>query len=187
MITLIDPWAPLAPGFWLSFGAVAFIVYVGSARTGKPGVLYSAWNTQVAVTLELLPVLLVFFQQISLVSPLANAIAIPTVSLVIVPLALLGMVPPLDLLLHAAHWIMAWLMVILDFLAKLPSATRESSAPPAWAVTLGLAGAAWLLAPRGWPARWLGAVWLAPLIALSNRTRLRQAQRRPPCWTWGRV
>ncbi len=32
LVCLIDPWAVLAPGFWLSFGAVAAIVWVVQGR-----------------------------------------------------------------------------------------------------------------------------------------------------------
>jgi competence protein ComEC len=164
LVTLIDPWAPLAAGFWLSFGAVAFILYLAAARTGKPGLLKSAFNTQLAVTLGLLPILLIFFQQISLISPLANVIAIPVVSLVVVPFTLLGALLPLDFLPQLAQALVGWLMVFLDFLAQLPSVTWESGAPPTWAVMLGIAAVLWLLAPRGWPARWRGVVWLVPLL-----------------------
>ena len=30
VVVLIDPWAVAAPGFWLSFGAVALLFYVGA-------------------------------------------------------------------------------------------------------------------------------------------------------------
>ena len=58
---------------------------------------------QIAVTLALMPPLLAMFQQVSIVSPLANAVAIPVVSLVVVPLALIGVVLPFDFVLQCAH------------------------------------------------------------------------------------
>ena len=166
VVLLLDPWAVLAPGFWLSFGAVTVILYAVALRNSREGWFRSAVRTQVAVSLGLLPLLLGLFQQVSLVSPLANAFAIPVVSFLIVPLTLLGAILPFDWPLHLAHWLTEWSVALLHWLAALPQATWESHAPPLWAVLLGLAGLAWLLAPRGLPARWVGALLLAPLLFL---------------------
>ena len=72
-VVLIDPWAVLAPGFWLSFGAVALLVYAGNARLEQPHWLKEAALAQWAVTLGLAPMLLALFQQASMISPLASA------------------------------------------------------------------------------------------------------------------
>ena len=94
LVVVLDPWAALSAGFWLSFGAVALILFVSSHRIGVPHWLLAWGHVQWAVTLGLVPLLLAMFQQVSLVSPLANALAIPLVSLVVVPLTLLGVVVP---------------------------------------------------------------------------------------------
>ena len=164
IVVLVDPWAVLAPGFWLSFGAVAVILYVTIGRIGKVHWLASWVRVQLAVTLALIPPLLALFQQISIVSPLANAVAIPVVSLIVVPLALIGIIVPFDAVLHCAHWVMDVCMVVLDWMSEFPDAVWQQHAPPAWAVVVGTAGLALLLAPRGFPARWLGAVGLLPLF-----------------------
>jgi competence protein ComEC len=111
--------------------------------------------------------LLVLFQQVSLVSPIANAVAIPLVSFVITPLALAGAVLPLDWPLQLGHAILELLMAMLEWLARLPSAVWHQHAPLAWTVPLALAGIAWLLLPRGFPARALGLVLVLPLFAAS--------------------
>jgi competence protein ComEC len=164
VVLLMDPWAVLAPGFWLSFGAVAMIFYVTACRTGRPTFMGSALATQLAVTLGLLPMLLALFQEVSLVSPLANAFAIPLVSLVVVPATLIAAVVPIDALMHLAHWLMALCMVPLEWLAALPAAVWENHAPAPWTVALAMLGCAWLLVPRGIPARWLGVVWMLPMF-----------------------
>jgi competence protein ComEC len=112
----------------------------------------------------MLPALLALFQQFSLVSPLANAVAIPVVSFIVTPLALAGALPFLDPLLSLAHLVTGWLMVFIDWLAALPLAIWQQAAPPAWAVLLALAGGIWLLLPRGFPARWLGLLAFLPLL-----------------------
>ncbi|MEK7736973.1 MAG: ComEC/Rec2 family competence protein, partial [Pseudomonadota bacterium] len=115
LVLLLDPWAVLAAGFWLSFGAVALLFYVGSSRLGAAHWLTEWGRTQWAVTLGSIPALLLLFQQFSLVSPLANAIAIPLVSFVITPLALAAAaLPPLGMLLEPAHLVTAWLMVFIE-------------------------------------------------------------------------
>ncbi len=60
-------------------------------------------------------------------------------------------------------------MATLGWLAGLPVAVWQQHAPPAWTLPLALAGVAWLLIPRGVPARGLGLVLLLPLFAMAPR------------------
>lgn len=164
VVLAIDPWAVLAPGFWLSFGAVALIMLVSTARIAQPHWLAVWARVQWAVTLGLVPLLLALFQQISLVSPLANAIAIPVVSLAVVPLTLIGVMLPIDLVLQLAHAVMALCGALLEWMSALPAAVWQQHAPPAWTVVVAVAGVIWLLLPRGFPARSIGAAALLPLF-----------------------
>ncbi len=123
IVVAIDPWAVTGSGFWLSFTAVASIFYVASGRleidrSTEPWLrrfvhgLRAAATVQWAVTLALTPLTLLFFYQVSIVSPIANAVAIPLVSFVVTPLALAGAVLPGfvgALLLHASHGLVALL------------------------------------------------------------------------------
>jgi competence protein ComEC len=163
-VLLLDPWAVLSPGFWLSFGAVASIFFATCLRTGRPGALQGAVITQAAVTLGLLPALASLFGEVSVVSPVANAFAIPAVSLVIVPLTLAGALLPLPFLLDLAHALMAATMVPLEWLSALPWAMAESAAPSLAAVACAALGALLLLAPRGLPMRAAGLALLLPLL-----------------------
>ncbi|MGH8727887.1 MAG: DNA internalization-related competence protein ComEC/Rec2, partial [Burkholderiales bacterium] len=164
LVVVLDPWAVLSAGFWLSFGAVALIVYVSVARLRAPR-WFTAWTRmQWAITLGLVPLMLVLFQQTSIVSPIANAIAIPLVSLVVVPLTLLATFPALDFLLVPAHAVMGLCMAVLEFLSAMPSAVWQQHAPPWWALIVAALGALWLLAPRGTPARYAGAAGFLPLF-----------------------
>jgi len=165
LVLALDPWAVLSPGFWLSFAAVAVIFYVGTARTARTNGLAQWGRAQWAVTVGLVPLLLVIFQQVSLVSPIANAVAIPVVSLVVTPLALAGAVLPLAWPLELGHAILEVLMAMLDWLAGLPGAVWQQHAPPGWTLPLALAGVVWLLVPSGFPAKGLGIVLLLPLFA----------------------
>ncbi|PQO98176.1 DNA internalization-related competence protein ComEC/Rec2 [Massilia phosphatilytica] len=172
VVVLLDPWAVLWPGFWLSFGAVAIILFAGHGRIGPPpagprGALLLAGRTQWAVTAGLMPLTLLLFGQVSVVSPVANAVAIPLVSFVVTPLALAGSLvpgPPGDWLLLLAHWAVEMLAWLLRQMAGWPGAVWRAPAPQAWVFALGLGGTLWLLMPRGWPHRWAGAVALLPML-----------------------
>ncbi len=179
VVCVLDPWAVVAPGFWLSFGAVAAIFWAMSGRSAavaRPTTWWTrvqdATRVQLAVTVALIPLTIALFGQLSLVSPVANALAIPLVSGVVTPLALVGaallMLPaPLSWaaapVLDLAHQVFAWLAMALHALVQWPAASLPWSAPPAWVLVSALLGVAWILAPRGWPVRWAGALWLLPL------------------------
>ncbi len=173
-VLVLDPWAVLSIGFWLSFGAVALLLLVGTSRLGKTRgwrLMLTQWGmTQWAVTVGSLPLLLFFFQQFSLVSPLANALAIPLVSFVITPLALLFAVVPWAPLLHFDHWLMVQLMGLLEGLAVWP--VWQQVAPPLWASLMAMLGVVWLLLPRGFPARWLGLCLMLPALFGSSQRPL---------------
>jgi competence protein ComEC len=177
VVLLFDPWAVLWPGFWLSFGAVAVILFGGHGRigpreTGFKANLTMAGQTQWSVTLGLVPLTMLLFGQVSLVSPLANAVAIPLVSFIVTPLALLGSLSPDPLggwLLVLAHAAVAGLAAALGYLSALPAAVWRAPAPQAWVFLLALGGTLWMLMPRGWPHRWAGAVaWLPLLLQLPD-------------------
>lgn len=166
VVLLFDPWAVLAAGFWLSFGAVGALLYVASARQEQaPGWRQhlQAWGlVQWAATLASLPVLLLVFQQLSLVSPLANALAIPVISFVVTPLALLGAVLPWWPIPALAHLVLEWLMLFLNVLSGWP--VWQAAAAPAWVAVLAACGVAICLLPRGVPGRALGLFLIFPLL-----------------------
>lgn len=164
VVLLLDPWAVLAPGFWLSFGAVALIFYVSANRLGRPHWLVEYGKVQWAMSIGLIPPLLALFQQLSLVSPLANAFAIPLVSLLVVPLTLLGALPGFAWSLQLAHHALDLCMDLLRQLDTLPVSVWVQHAPPAWTIAAGLLGALWILAPRGFPLRVFGIVLLLPMF-----------------------
>ena len=179
VVVVLDPWAVLWPGFWLSFGAVAIILYASVGRTRHHSAvalsrrqhwqaeLKSAAHTQYVVTLGLVPLTMLLFGQTSLVSPIANAVAIPLISLIVTPLSLAGSLLPAPLsnwLLGVANLLVEWLALALTWLSELPAAVWAAPVPPWWIFGLAFIGTLWLLAPRGWPLRWIGMAGWLPLV-----------------------
>jgi competence protein ComEC len=174
-VVLYDPLAVLSAGFWLSYGAVALILLAVAGRLGRPGWWRESWTVNWATCLGLAPLLLFFFQQVSLVSPLANLLAVPAVGVALTPLCLagallLGVHPPSgEAVLRLAETLLEYVWIALQWLSGLPWAQWSHPSPPAWALPFALAGAALLLAPKGIPARWLGLVLLLPAMTLAPR------------------
>jgi competence protein ComEC len=163
-VVLIDPWAALAPGFWLSFGAVAGLMYAASGRLAPPAWWLNWGKAQWAVTLALTPALLALFHEVSLVSPLANAFAIPLIGLLAVPLSLLAAVLPWDGLALAAHAVLELTLAGLHWLDGLPQPVWHGAQGGPVGLLLALLGAALLLLPRGVPGRVLGVLLFLPLF-----------------------
>ena len=114
----------------------------------------------------LVSLLLALFQQVSLASPLANAIAIPVISLVVVPLTLAGCIPLFGFLLFVADSVVVLCMWFLEFLSSSGAAVWETHAPRTVVrCARAVFGVAWLLLPHGFPARWLGLAAFVPLFA----------------------
>src|SRR5688572_6999891 len=166
IVLLVDPWAPLAPGFWLSFAAVALIFYVAAGWTRRERRLMQWGRVQWAISVGLAPAVLLLFGQVSVAGPIANALAIPLVSMVITPLALVAAAVPSGLPLAAAATVVEWLLQYLEACAALPGALLQLHRPAAWTLVLAIAGAAWMLAPRGVPGRACGVALLAPAFML---------------------
>lgn len=168
-VLLLDPLAVLSAGFWLSFLAVAVIVYAVAGRLGKPGYFEGVIKINWATTVALSPLLLFFFQQVSIIAPLANLIAVPVVSFLAVPLSLLTVmvmfVSPVlaGKLLFLVDAVLQGLWWILNELASAPLSAINHAEPSFWALCFAIPGVLIMLAPAGMPARWLGLVMFLPL------------------------
>lgn len=173
-VIIVDPLSSLSPGFWLSFGAVAIILFTLSARLGtktdRRDKLWQFGWLQVAIFIGLLPPLLIIFHQFSLISPIANLFAVPLMSLVIVPLILLAtvllfIIEPAGVFIFALlEWPIDVLFWSLDSLSQWPQSLIHI-AEPSWLVKIMVFfGSLWLLMPKGWHGRWLGGILFFPLF-----------------------
>ncbi len=174
-VLLLEPLASLRPGLWLSFAAVAVLIFTFGGRLGA----WRWWQTwtraQWLIAIGLCPVLLALNLPISLSGPLANLLAVPWISLVVLPPALLGTVLlPVPYvgegLLWLAGGLIDWLFRVLALIAgQWPAWIAPSIS--IWVWILGSLGAVLLLLPRGVPLRPLG--WpLLLILVVPPRERL---------------
>ncbi|AGZ28560.1 DNA internalization-related competence protein ComEC/Rec2 [Burkholderia pseudomallei] len=140
-----------------------------------------AARAQFAVTIALAPLTVLWFAQIPLAGPLANAFAIPWVGSLVTPIVLAGIVlpAPLDASAYAlAHALVQALMRLLDATAGAGRTVWMLPAPDGFALAAAAVGVAWALMPRGWPVRcaaplaWLPLVAPAPLAPPDGAFRL---------------
>lgn len=184
-VTVLDPWALISAGFWLSFGAVAILMACAGWQgyaVARPAVnsrsrrwaqaALAAARLQLVISAGLMPLLALLFHEVSLISPVANAYAIPLISLVVTPVSLafaaLALVPGLELLAAGAAWlahgVLQLMMAPTQWLSQLGAASVSVAAAPLFATVLGLAGLAWALMPYGLPCRHLGWLLMAPAL-----------------------
>ena len=152
-VLVVDPWAPLTAGFWLSFGAVGVILLTLNGREPPARGWRSAVRLQLAITLATVPTLVALFQGFSLASPLANAFAIPVVSFAITPLAMLAALYPAGWLLDFTHLLTAWMMMALQWMSGFSLALYEHPLPPSWLLAVATMAVSLLILPRGTPGR----------------------------------
>jgi competence protein ComEC len=178
VVLVFDPLSLLAAGFWLSFGGVAWLAWCLPASLHWAKAFLPA---QGVATVGLLPLTAMLFGQASLAGPLANLLAIPWWSLVVVPLSLIGTG------LEVAHdgagtWV--WRMAaecfapswqVFERLAEHRYALWWLPESPAWALWLALAGGFWLLMPRSVPGKSLALLLWLPLL-WPDRERPREGE-----------
>ncbi len=169
LVVLIDPPAPLSVGFWLSFGAVGLILLVLGGRHRASAKWSQLLRVQTAVSLGLMPLLLLYFGEASVISPLVNLLLVPWFALVLVPMALIGLLLlPLPLLAAPWYGLLEWLsghtFSLLQLLAQQPLATVQLAHLPLWLILAALLGGCLMLLPAGLAGRSLGGLLVLPIL-----------------------
>jgi competence protein ComEC len=164
------------PGFLLSFAATAGIVHLAPSlgarlvRRGWPVWLAVALAVSAAAQLAVAPVMLAFFNQVSLIGVLANLAVVPLAA----PATVLGLLAVAtsavsdavaSLLFHAV-WVVLVALRAVAWLASLVPGAMVHLPAPAWAATAAWYGALALLPWLG--ARRLTAPAMAALLAVAG-------------------
>jgi competence protein ComEC len=170
LILLLDPFSILAADFWLSFTAVTLILYITRYRHSDQSPLRRWLQLQCLLSLGLTPFLIFWFKQFPLYSIFANLLAIPIIGFIIVPLVLLAMFLLLTFP-RGAEFIYDFVDKIsnlhwsyLDFLSQQNSAIIPVAATNKASLIIAIIGIVILLMPKGLPGRWLGLLFLLPLL-----------------------
>ncbi|MDP1539318.1 MAG: DNA internalization-related competence protein ComEC/Rec2 [Moraxellaceae bacterium] len=168
VVLLWDPLAVLSEGLWLSFTAVGLLMW-GGLRLGEETPLSAMLRAQWLATWGLLPITVAFFARFSVIGLLVNLVAIPLVSILVLPLALIGLL----ICLMSPSWAVIWwqlpifLLHYLNrsvaWLTELPHAFIDLHLPPMLLASLALT-ALLLLMPKAMPGRLL---LLLPLLSLA--------------------
>jgi competence protein ComEC len=190
VVVAFDPWALLQAGFWLSFVAVGVLMVSDPSKHAElktleddgsetlrkntfesiglhwmskvfhslKGLLREQWVVTVALT----PLAILFFGQVSWVGLLANLVAIPWVTWVVTPLAILGVLAsPLWLV---ASWALQPLMAMLTLLASLQGSVWQLPTPPFVLAVLAILGGLMLLQAWPWNLRAWGVLFMLPIF-----------------------
>lgn len=178
VVLLLDPLALMQPGFWLSFVAVGILFSSDPGRGLSPDDQVSGWRRplraagrllaeQGVITLALAPLTLMLFAQVSLAGLVANLLAVPWVTLVVTPLAFLGVVFPWAW--DVAAMALALMARFLEWTAMLPWAVVERPIAPwplAAAAVLGgilmVQRWPWVLRSAGVLLVWPALAWMPP-------------------------
>ena len=169
VVVLFNSRAVLSASFWLSFGAVGLIFYLIQLQPLQQRRIWRWWHLQLALSLGLIPLTVLFFQQASIVSPIANLIAIPVVSFILIPLIFIGIFCLLFSASFAAivfagvDTVFAYLWYWLQWSAQLPFAMVHLTVSSNISFVLAVLGVLLMLLPGMLRLRWVGAVLLLPL------------------------
>ncbi|MFK8066664.1 MAG: DNA internalization-related competence protein ComEC/Rec2 [Gammaproteobacteria bacterium] len=180
-VLILSPSSVLSVGFWLSFTAVGIIFYTVNGRTYAHGLWHSAFKIHFILALGLSPLLLTFFGQNPLSGPLANIIAVPFFGLLITPLVLLGVLllnmvrPSGEGLIKLADYLIGQFWPFLEWIAGLPHNLFYGTISSIPILISSFFGIAILLLPRGFPARGMGLIFIAPVF-LSDQNTLNQGE-----------
>jgi len=169
IVLIINPLSVMNVGFWLSFWAVFIILYSVSNQSNTNHFI-NLFKIQIIITLGLAPIVLSTFGYLSLISLLANIIAIPFIGFITIPLTLIGTLLLLvsstiaSLFLQTAAYLLDILWLYLTWLSTIDWALWHSVIPSTHATLLAMLGIIILLLPKGFPAKWLGSICFLPLF-----------------------
>lgn len=172
-VLLLNPTSVLTDSFWLSFGSVALIIYGMSGRLSIKNLWWKWGRVQWVIAIGLIPLGIWLFHQFSLIGFIANSVAIPWVGFLLVPLCLIGAFCLLisaklgAMILLLADKLLGWLWCTLSYFSHLSWASWSLVMPNHFALIASCVGMVLLLLPAGFPGRYLGVIWLLPLIFYS--------------------
>jgi len=185
VVLLVEPSAPAAAGFWLSFYAVMLLLFSGielrgfslgcQTRLRRPlGKLRQMFRAQWVLSIGMVPLGIFFFEQVPVVGLVSNLLVVPVFAMVIVPLTLIGILvllvePALGASVLAPVGVaMEGILMLLEWLERLPfSVWQPPAARPAW-VVVSIIATLIMIWPRPLRGRLLGLILFIPMVVGSS-------------------
>ncbi|MBT8080213.1 MAG: DNA internalization-related competence protein ComEC/Rec2 [Gammaproteobacteria bacterium] len=180
---IVNPLIVWAPGFQLSFAAVAILLIAAGHWRGRPDGpawhsklsyrLRDLWSVQLLLLFGLFGLTAMQFGRAALLAPLVNMIVLPVFGFVSVPLGLGGllMAGPTtaagDLLLQLAHRSIRLVTYIIECADLLPLSRVSLASLSRAGHAAACLACVYVLLPRGWPGRGLAVV--AVSVAILSR------------------
>ncbi|HIF18768.1 MAG TPA: DNA internalization-related competence protein ComEC/Rec2 [Cycloclasticus sp.] len=181
-VLMFDPLAVMSAGFWLSFGAVAVILYSLVGRIGTLNWMGQLFQIQWWVAIGLMPLVLYFFQQVSLVAPLANMLAVPFVSVLVVPLLLFALLVSVlsasigVLVLSLVDRLIDFMWFFLEFLSNVTFSFFTISSVSIVSCVIAMIGVVLVLLPKGLIPKPLACALFIPLFFPIKSSQLKHAE-----------
>ncbi len=171
LVVLIDPFASMMAGFWLSFGAVVLILLAVDGRIARTTGWRQMVKIQASITLGLMPLLFIFFGEASILAPLVNLLLVPWFAIALVPLSLIGLpLLPIAGLAEGSYSIVEFLMShtleLLAWVSDSSLTTLQLAHLPTLVWLFAMLGTLVLLAPQGVPGRALGLILILPVALM---------------------
>ncbi|HLD84336.1 MAG TPA: DNA internalization-related competence protein ComEC/Rec2, partial [Coxiellaceae bacterium] len=170
IILLLNPLSFYDSSFWLSFCSIALLGFVMSGRLQQSNQFISWSRMQLAILIGLLPLMLLYFQQISLIAFFTNAIAIPWIGFVILPITLMATVCHSATLFYISGQCLAPLWYFLQSVSSFSWSTWHHAVINPFVLIASTIGIFFLIAPCGFKAKWLGCFGLLPLFFYTPST-----------------
>jgi len=175
LLFVIDPVSLMKPGFGLSFGAVALLLWLGRVYwRPTAGVGFRrVFTMQLVLLLGLMPLTVLTFHRIAITAPLVNLLTVPVFSLVTVPLTLASMtIRPVwqaaaDLFLSLGATSIQGIEWLIGLFAALPIAdivVAGVDGPDTVVLVFVFLPVLWVVLPRGWPGRWIAVLGVIALL-----------------------
>jgi len=172
VVCLSDPLSVLAPGFWMSFAAVAvlFLVFSNAQNKSKVALFARLMRGHLLVSVGLYPLTLLFFGQASLIAPLANLFVTPLVGMLVTPLVFLSAMAVLvstslaGAILIVVDLLLQLTFYLLGIFSSLPYALVKLSGVSSVAVVLCAVAAFMMIVPVSAGLRVIAVVLIVPLL-----------------------
>ncbi len=173
IVLLSDPLSALDTGFWLSFAAVAVLIFTSTGIRTNKHPIFEFLKMQKVLLLGMLPLSLMIFSRVNLMTPLINYLLIPVMTFMLVPLLLLLLVVSL-LMTEFPTWLVELIsflaknfIVVLNWFGQLNTLTYNIFIVHWWQFLLMITGAFILVLPAAVPGRIMGVLFI--VLALLNK------------------